>query len=102
MNKQQTEVVIIGGGYAGVLATVRLAGKLRRQPVKLTLVSASDVLVERVRLHQFAANLALKRRPLVDILRGTGVNFVQGTVTRLDPARRTVEVQTATETQQIG
>src|SRR5262249_62119916 len=94
--EQQTEVVIIGTGYAGLLATVRLAGKVRGQPVSITLVNGSDVLVERVRLHEFAANRPMQRRPLADILHGTGVNFVQGYRTSLDPAPRALAVRTAT------
>ena len=55
MTKQPTEVVIVGAGYAGLLATVRLARKLRGQPATITLVNASEVFVERLLLHQFAA-----------------------------------------------
>src|SRR5438128_10522701 len=101
---QQTEVVIIGAGYAGMLATVRLAGKLRRHrhdPVSITLVNASDVFVERLRLHEFAAHHPLKPRPITDILRGTGVNFVKGNVTHIDPVQRTLAVQTETGTQHV-
>ena len=32
MATKQTEVVVIGAGYAGLLATVRLAGRLRGSP----------------------------------------------------------------------
>src|SRR5438067_227237 len=100
----QTEVVIIGAGYAGMLATVRLAGKLgrrRHDPVSITLVNASDVFVERLRLHEFAAHHPLKRRPIADILRGTGVNFVRGNVTRIDTAHHVLAVQTETGTQHL-
>jgi NADH dehydrogenase FAD-containing subunit len=96
------EVVIIGAGYAGLLAAVRLARRLRRQPATITLVNAADVFVERLRLHQFATNQPVTRRPLIDILRGTGINFVQGYVTQLDPARRTLTVRTNTEVRHIG
>ena len=56
MTQKNTEVIVIGAGYAGLLATVRLAGKTRRDNVNITLVNASDVFVERLRLHQVAAN----------------------------------------------
>src|SRR6476620_11634968 len=101
---QQTQVVIIGAGYAGMLATVRLAGKLRRHlkdPISITLVNPSDMFVERVRLHEFAANHPLKPRPIANILRGTGVNFVKGSVTHIDTAHHTVAVQTDTGTQHL-
>src|SRR5438105_10349501 len=103
MTTQQTEVAIIGAGYAGMLATVRLAGKLRRHhvSVSMTLVNASDVFVERLRLHEFAAHHPLKRRPITNILRGTGVNFVQGNVTHIDTAHHALAVQTETGTQHL-
>jgi hypothetical protein len=77
-DKQHTEIVVIGAGYAGLLATVRLAGKLRTTPVNITLVNSSDVFVERLRLHQFAANHAVVRRPLEKALQGTGVKIALG------------------------
>lgn len=95
MERQQTEVVILGAGYAGMLATVRLAGRLRRarrHDVHLTLVNPSDVFVERLRLHEFAANRPIKVRPISRILRGTGVTFVQGRATGLDIAKREVVI----------
>src|SRR5439155_10918855 len=101
MKTQQTKVVVIGAGYAGLLATVRLASKVRRQPVSITLVNASDVFVERLRLHEFAAHEPIKRRPITDVLRGTGVNFVQGYVGGMDTAQRAVVVQTETGTKHI-
>jgi NADH dehydrogenase FAD-containing subunit len=103
-----SQVVVIGAGYAGLLATVRLAGKLRRSralrpgAVDLTLVNASDVFVERLRLHEFAANQTVKRRPLESSLRGTGVRFVQGYVSRIDTGRRSVLVETAGGPQRLG
>jgi NADH dehydrogenase len=84
------------------LATARLAGRLRHQRVALTLVNAADVFVERLRLHQFAANQTLKKRPIADVLHGTGVTFIQGQVTHLDPERRELVVQTDTGTQRLN
>ena len=96
MDNQHTRVVIIGAGYAGMLATVRLANRLRRahRPTEITLVNASDLFVERLRLHQFAAKRPVRQRPISKILRGTQVKFVQGFVSRIDIARRMVDVQT--------
>lgn len=100
VEKKTAQVVVIGAGYAGLLATVRLAGKLRRSralppgSVNLTLVNASEVFVERLRLHEFAASQTLKRRPLVASLRDTGVRFVQGYVSRIDPGQHILTVET--------
>ncbi len=54
MATNQQQVIVIGAGYDGLLATIRLAGKVRRQNVQITLISGSDKFVERVRLHQMA------------------------------------------------
>ena len=46
-------IVVIGAGYAGTLAALRLAGKSKNQ--NITLINASDTFVERIRLHELAA-----------------------------------------------
>ncbi|MFF8592114.1 NAD(P)/FAD-dependent oxidoreductase [Streptomyces sp. NPDC015220] len=46
---QNTEVVVIGGGYAGVMAANRLT---KRDDVTVTLINPRAAFVERVRLHQ--------------------------------------------------
>src|SRR2546423_1075138 len=101
MSESKTQILVVGAGYAGLLCTIRLAGKTRRQNVQITLVNAADTLVERVRLHQYAANQPVQRRPIVDMLRGTGVTFVQGTVTAIDIKCREVTAQTVTGSQRL-
>ena len=44
-----TDVVVIGGGYAGVLAANRLT---QRDELTVTLINARSTFVERIRLHQ--------------------------------------------------
>ena len=51
-----TRILVIGAGYAGLLFTMRLAGKVARQNVHIALVNESDTFTERPRLHQFATN----------------------------------------------
>lgn len=93
MNENRTRIVVIGAGYAGLLFVVRLAGKTRGQNAAITLVNSSDAFVERPRLHQYAANRTIAALPLIDLLRGTGVDFVRGTVTRIDTTRREIFVE---------
>ncbi|MFN8373733.1 MAG: FAD-dependent oxidoreductase [Anaerolineae bacterium] len=95
MTNKQTRILIIGAGYAGMLAAVRLAAKTRRVKRTITLVNAADVFVERMRLHQVAANQTIAARPIAEILRGTDLEFVQGVVTRLAPALHEVTVEHA-------
>jgi NADH dehydrogenase FAD-containing subunit len=101
MGTKQTKIVVIGAGYAGLLAAVRLAGNLRKSPVRITLVSASDTYVERLRLHQLATGRPVKSRSVAQVLRGTGVIFVQGHVTSLDPSGCSMCVQTETGPAQL-
>ena len=92
-------ILIIGGGYAGTLAALRLAGKTRGQNAHITLINASDTFVERIRLHQLAAGQTPKLRPFAQLLHGKHIDFVQGRVTSIDAAQHTVSVQTSNEVQ---
>ncbi len=47
-----TDVVVLGGGYAGVLAANHL---LQRADVRVTLINPRPAFVERIRLHQLVA-----------------------------------------------
>ncbi|GGQ31809.1 NAD(P)/FAD-dependent oxidoreductase [Streptosporangium pseudovulgare] len=85
-----THVVVIGGGYAGVMAANRLT---QRDDVTVTLINPRPELVHRVRLHQLvggsddavvAYQAVLARR----------VRLVVDTVTRIDAAERSVTLAT--------
>lgn len=78
-------IVILGGGYAGVMTALRLAGKTRRTGTQITLVSGSDHFVERIRLHQLATQQPMKQHPYTGLLKNTGIQFVQGWVEQLQP-----------------
>lgn len=102
MLQQPTRIVILGAGYAGLLATMRMAGKLRREDVAITLVNASETFVERLHLHEYAAHHPITVRSLPKMLAGTGVSFVQGNVTRIEPAQHQVIVQTGENVRPIA
>ncbi len=91
MNTQNPEILVLGGGYAGMIAALRLAGKSRAH---ITLVNALDTFVERIRLHQRAADQPLPQHSIPTLLGGKNVSFVQGWVTQLDTDQRAVTVQT--------
>lgn len=89
-------IIIVGAGYAGLKAATRLARKTRHDDsVHITLVNGSDHFVERIRLHQMAADQPLKHIPIRDLLRGTNIQFVQGWVTKLEPDQKAIVVQKA-------
>jgi NADH dehydrogenase FAD-containing subunit len=84
------KILILGGGYAGLMAALRLANQGLGENV--TLVNAGPTLVERVRNHELAASKVPPRRPISHMLRRTGVRFVVGWVTAIDLDRRVVRL----------
>jgi NADH dehydrogenase FAD-containing subunit len=93
-----TSVVVIGAGYAGLIATNRLLGSLtadERPRVSVTVVNARPGFVERVRLHELAAgSRAAVTRPLTELLHPDAV-LVVGHAERIDLAGGVVRVATA-------
>ncbi|MFD8464840.1 NAD(P)/FAD-dependent oxidoreductase [Streptomyces cyaneofuscatus] len=92
----QHRIIVIGAGYAGAIAAGRLARRLRREDVAITLVNPEPDFVERVRLHQLAVGQELRPRPFAEMFAGTGVRLRLARVTAVDADRKTVTV-TATD-----
>ncbi|GAB2735478.1 NAD(P)/FAD-dependent oxidoreductase [Streptomyces bullii] len=88
----QHRIIVLGAGYTGATAAGRLAGRLYRDDVTITLVNAEPDFVERVRMHQLAVGQDLRPRPLSEMLAGTGVELRHAKVTGIDVDRRTVTV----------
>jgi NADH dehydrogenase FAD-containing subunit len=86
-------VVVLGAGYAGVLATNRLLSSLtpaEQTRVTVTVVNPRADFVERIRLHQVAAGtLATAARPLGDLLHPRA-NLLVAHAERIDPDARRV------------
>jgi NADH dehydrogenase FAD-containing subunit len=74
MTKQVTKILVLGGGYAGVMAALRLAGKTKRLGTEITLVNGLDHFVERPRLHEATTGTKTRQPLLTELLRGTAVS----------------------------
>jgi NADH dehydrogenase len=83
---QKTQVVVIGGGYAGVLAAdhLRLNGD-----VAITLINPRPKFVERIRLHQLVTGSDDAVVEYADVL-GADVRLLVDTAERIDAASRTI------------
>ncbi|MBS1879073.1 MAG: FAD-dependent oxidoreductase [Actinobacteria bacterium] len=89
MSRPRTAVV--GGGYAGALAAVRLAGRARERAA-VTLLEPRVELVQRLRLHQLATGQRVRSYDLAR-LTGGRVENVRGRAVSIDPERGAVAFQ---------
>ncbi|MFG2847141.1 NAD(P)/FAD-dependent oxidoreductase [Kitasatospora sp. NPDC048296] len=85
-----TDVVVIGGGYAGVMAANRLT---QRGDVTVTLINPRPVFVPRLRLHQLVGGSHDAVVDYRDVL-ADGVRLVIDSATRIDAAERGVTLAT--------
>jgi NADH dehydrogenase len=101
LEARKVRVLVLGAGYAGVLATVRMAKKLGSR-AEVTLVNDKPDFVERIRLHQVAVGQKPVVRSVERMLRGTGATLLLGRVTRIDPATKLVTLATTGGPLELG
>ncbi|MBM7494961.1 NADH dehydrogenase FAD-containing subunit [Micromonospora luteifusca] len=85
-----TDVVVIGGGYAGVMAANRLT---QRDDVTVTLINPRPTFVERIRLQQLVGGSDDAVVDYPDVL-GEAVRLVVDSVIGIDAAGRSVTLAT--------
>ncbi|MFO0610819.1 MAG: FAD-dependent oxidoreductase [Polyangiales bacterium] len=88
LSPRARQALVVGGGYAGVLAANRLAHRLPAGDA-LTLLTDDDALLDRIRLHEALARGRPARVPLERLLHPR-VRLRRGRARALDGARRTV------------
>lgn len=98
----QHRIIVLGAGYAGAIVTGRLAKRLRREDVAVTVVNAEPDFIERVRMHQLATGQTLKPRPFTEMFAGTGVVVRVARVTGVDVDRKTVAVIDADGSEELA
>ncbi|GJO02134.1 dehydrogenase [Mycobacterium marinum] len=80
MTDHRNHVVVIGGGYAGIMAANHLRS---RADLEITVVNPRPVFVERIRLHQLAAGSGTATVDY-DSMLGDGIHLVVDAVDRID------------------
>src|SRR6266700_646922 len=87
------DVVILGAGYAGLMAALRLGRRKRR--LRIALVSARDQFLERVRLQESIVAAVTPRIPSIStFVAGTTAEFIRGKVSALDADQRRIRIAT--------
>lgn len=87
--KVQQRVLILGGGYAGMLAAARIARGGRAQ---VTLVDQREAFVQRIRLHEALVGADVPQLAYRPALGRRGVTFLQAHVEGIDTARQEVSL----------
>jgi NADH dehydrogenase FAD-containing subunit len=82
------DILVIGAGYAGMMAAHGVAR--RGTTARVTLLNPSDRFTERLRQHQVAAGQALGDHRIPDLVEPAGIRFVQGWAARIDTGHRRV------------
>ncbi|MEZ4621955.1 MAG: FAD-dependent oxidoreductase [Caldilineaceae bacterium] len=100
--KDPVKVVVLGGGYAGTLAALRLAGKTKGQSVEVLLLNGDDHFVERIRHHQLASGQKRPTLPYSQVLAGSNVRFRQGWCTAIHVPTKELVLQTPTGSETIA
>ncbi|MEU4597366.1 FAD-dependent oxidoreductase [Nocardia sp. NPDC023988] len=89
----KADVVVLGGGYAGISAAKRLT---RHPGVQVTLVNPGADFVERIRLHQYIAGTHRAHRPLRSVL-PDAVRIVTATAQVIDARHHCVRTDSGDE-----
>src|SRR5690242_523010 len=90
----QHRIVVLGAGYTGMMCAIGAARRTRRHGRRVTLVNPSARFIERLRMHQLATGQKLPDRSIPELLTGTGVSFVEGWASGIDPDARAIRVDT--------
>ena len=94
------DVVILGAGYAGLMAAMRLSR--RKWRLRVAVVGASDQFLERVRLQEsIVAAVAHTIASIAEFLAGTTIDFICGSVVSLDADQRLVRIATGSHEREI-
>lgn len=88
------KIIILGAGYAGIMAANRLDKQL--DEVEIILISESNIFQERIRNHETTVQEKRKNYQIKDLLR-TRVKFLQVRITKIFPNEKSVLLEGKSE-----
>jgi NADH:quinone reductase (non-electrogenic) len=95
------DIVVLGAGYAGLMAGLRLGR--RRLGLRVALINAEEQFVERVRLQEsMVAAVKPRIASLSAFLARTPVEFIHARVLSLDPVRNTINMEAGGARREVG
>jgi NADH dehydrogenase len=92
-------VVIIGGGYAGLMAATRLT---RLENATVTLIDQKAAFSQRVRMHELLAGSHVPELPYAPALAKRAITFKQASVEGIMPERQEIMVRTGAQHERLG
>lgn len=94
-NMETYDVLIAGGGYAGMMCALRLAGLTRGRGLQIALINPRPRFVERLRLHEglvVDGDPGLRSFALAPFLAKRGIAFIEGSIVAIDEEAGTADV----------
>jgi NADH dehydrogenase FAD-containing subunit len=83
-------IIVLGGGYTGIVVAGQLARRIRADEASVTLVTGHATRDERMRWHQLATGQQYPLLSIADALKGSGAELRVAHVESIDPEQRAV------------
>jgi NADH dehydrogenase len=97
-----SRILVLGGGFAGLWSALAAARAREMLGADIEVTLLNDTPWHSIRVRNYEADLSDTRVALDKVLAPVGVRRLQGAVTSIDVAKRTVTFEAAGTSQQIG